>query len=201
MSDEKLGTEIRKEQIAEAALKLVSSHGLGRLSVAAVARRVGLVPSGIYRHFRSKDEILSAMLDLIERRLTDNVHAASEESADPLTQLRGVLVRHIRFIREGRAIPRIVFADETFVGHPERKTRVQQILRGYLGRVSRIIQQGQEQGQVRPELDPETVAMMIIGIVMPAGVLWHLSDGGFDVTRHADRAWQMLHRAIAADGT
>ena len=55
MSDQKLDTEIRKEQIAEAALGLLASQGLGRLSVAAVARRVGLVPSGVYRHFMNKD--------------------------------------------------------------------------------------------------------------------------------------------------
>ncbi len=199
MSDEKLGTEIRREQIVEAALKLVATHGLGRLSIAAVARRVGLVPSGIYRHFRSKDEILAAMLDLIERRLIENVAASIAESPDPLEQLRGVLRRHIRFIREGRAIPRIVFADETFIGHPERKYRVQEILRGYLRQVSAIIRLGQQQDQIRTGIDPETVAMMILGIVMPAGVLWHLSDGGFDVTHHADRAWQTLRRAIIKD--
>lgn len=199
MSDEKLATEIRKEQIVEAALVLVASQGLDRLSMAAVARRVGLVPSGIYRHFRSKDEILAAMLDLIERRLEENVRAATEESADPLGRLRDVLVRHVRFIREGRAIPRIVFADESFVGHPQRKTRVEQILQGYLGKVGEIVRSGQAQGQIRPELDPDTVAMMVLGIVMPAAIRWHLSEGGFDVTRHADRAWQMLLRAIATD--
>ncbi len=197
MSDEKLATEIRREQIVEAALVLVASQGLSRLSVAAVARRVGLVPSGIYRHFRSKDEILSAMLDLIERRLADNVRAASEESADPLQRLRGVLARHVRFIREGRAIPRIVFADESFVGNPQRKTRVEQILRTYLGQIGAIVRQGQAEGQFRPDLDPETVAMMMMGIVMPAGIRWHLSNGDFDVTRHVDRAWQLLIRAIA----
>ncbi len=76
MSEEKLDTQIRREQIAEAALQLVASQGLRRLSVAAVARRVGLVPSGIYRHFRSKDEILSAVLERIEQRLLENVRAA-----------------------------------------------------------------------------------------------------------------------------
>jgi AcrR family transcriptional regulator len=201
MSDEKLGTEIRKEQIAEAALKLVSSHGLSRLSVAAVARRVGLVPSGIYRHFKSKDDILAAVLDLIERRLVENVRHALEESSDPLERLHGVLVRHIRFIREGRAVPRIVFADETFTDHPERRQRVHQLLQAYLGRVSEIIRDGQARGQIRCELDPDTTALMVLGIVMPAGILWHLSDGGFDVTRHAERAWQILRRTIATETT
>ena len=46
MADEKLDTLVRQEQIAEAALSLVAAHGVRRLSMAAVARRVGLVPVG-----------------------------------------------------------------------------------------------------------------------------------------------------------
>ena len=55
VAEAKLDTQIRREQIAEAAMSLVASQGLRRLSVAAVARRVGIVPSGIYRHFKSKE--------------------------------------------------------------------------------------------------------------------------------------------------
>ena len=88
MSDEKLDTQIRREQIAEAALELLASRGLRAVSVAAVARRVGLVPSGIYRHFKSKDEILQAVLDLLRQRILDNVEAARAEHADPLLRLR-----------------------------------------------------------------------------------------------------------------
>ena len=73
MSDEKLESSVRRQQIAEAALSLVADRGLSRLSIAAVARRVGLVPSGIYRHFKSKDEMLLAVLDRMEARLAANV--------------------------------------------------------------------------------------------------------------------------------
>jgi AcrR family transcriptional regulator len=112
MAAEKLDTQIRREQIAEAALSLVATHGVRRLSIAAVARRVGLVPSGIYRHFKSKDEMLDAVLDLLENRVLDIIQTAKQDSADPLEQLRGVLRRHVRFIREGRAIPRMIFSDD-----------------------------------------------------------------------------------------
>jgi len=199
MSDEKLDTQIRQEQIVEAALGLVANYGVRRLSVAAVARRVGLVPSGIYRHFRSKDQIISAVLDLIEKRLLANVQAAREETPDPLERLRSVLIKHIRFIREGRAIPQIIFSEDVHSGHPERKTRVQRILSAYLAGLREFVEDGQRQGLIRPELDSETVALGIIGIVVPAGILWHLTDGGFDVTRHAGRAWPMFRAAIATE--
>ena len=66
MRQPKVGTQIRREQIAEAALGLVAAEGVRRLSIAAVARRVGLVPSGIYRHYKSKDQVLDAVRKAME---------------------------------------------------------------------------------------------------------------------------------------
>ena len=201
MSDQKLDTQVRREQIAQAALNLVASQGLGRLSVAAVARRVGLVPSGIYRHFQSKDQIIDAVLDLFERRILEIVQAAQQATPDPLERMKRVLTGHVRIIREGRAIPRIIFSDEVHMGHPERKGRVEQILAQYLGHVGQFAREGQQQGRIRQDLDPQTVALMLFGIVVPGGILWHLTDGGFDVTKHAERAWRILSEAIAPSGT
>lgn len=196
MSDQKLDTEIRRGQIAEAALSLIATQGLGRLSVAAVARRVGLVPSGIYRHFKSKDQIVDAVLDLLERRILDIIGAAREASPDPVERIRSVLMGHIRFIREGRAIPRIVFSDEMHAGQPGRKARVHGIVTRYLDQIARFVEEGQEEGRLRAELDPQTVALMLIGVVVPAGILWHLTEGGFDVTKHGQRAWRIFSQAI-----
>jgi AcrR family transcriptional regulator len=198
MAEQKLDTEIRREQIAEAALAIVAEQGLRRLSMAAVARRVGLVTSGIYRHFADKAAMLSAVLDLLEERMADNVEAACRETSDPLLQLRGVLLRHIRFIREGRAIPRIIFSDDVHSGDPKRKQRISRMILGYVGKLSEIIRRAQQQGEIRPEVDPQTAAMMFFGVIAPAGMLWQLTDGGFDLTRHAKRSWTLFREAIAA---
>lgn len=198
MPRRKLATEVRREQIAEAALVLIASHGLRRLSIAGVARRVGLVPSGIYRHYSGKSQMLAAVLDLVEKRLLGIVQRAVAASADPLEQLHAVLMSHVRFIREGRAIPRIVFSDDAHGGDSQRKERIVRVLTSYLGQIAGIVREGQRAGRIRSDRDPETVALLLLGIVMPAGIRWHLTDGGFDVTRHAKRAWPMFLEAIRA---
>lgn len=196
MAAEKLDTYIRKEQIAEAVLALVASHGVKALSMARVARRVGLVPSAIYRHFASKEEMLDTAIDHIEAKLLGNVQAVSQESLDPLERLRGLLVRHVRLIRENQGIPRIIFSQDVYSGRPERKIRVHHMIRGYLRQVGEIVQQGQQRGQIRPDIDADSVSVMFLGMIQPAAILWHLSDGGFDVTRHAERAWKIFSQAI-----
>jgi AcrR family transcriptional regulator len=198
MAEQKLDSEIRREQIVEAALSLVADFGLRRLSIAALARRVGLVPSGIYRHYKSKDEILAAVLELLGRRLMGNIEAARARHAAGLDRLRAALMSHIRFIREGRAIPRIIFSDDVHAGHPERKQQILRILSAYRGELAEMVRQGQREGEVRGDVEPEVAAMMFLGIIVPAGILWHLTEGGFDVTRHAERCWQLFQGMIAA---
>lgn len=197
MADAKLDTQTRRVQLAEAAMALIASNGLRRLSLAAVARRVGLVPSGIYRHFKNKDALIDAVLDRVEERLVANVEAARAESDDPLARLKGVLLRHIRFIREGRAMPRILFSDELDAAGSSRKTRVLKIIGRYRGLLVEIIRDGQRTGQVGRRVDVESAAMLFLGLVIPAGILWHVTEGEFDVTRHAARVWPMYLKAIS----
>ncbi len=198
MADAKLQTRIRREQIAEAALQLVASEGVKRLSIAAVARRVGLVPSGIYRHFQSKDAMLDAVLDLLDAKLQANVKAAQEETADPLGRLHGLFLRHIRFIREGQAFPRIIFSDEALAARPERRTRVRRIVGDYLAAIEHMVRDGQQRGLINRQLLPRTAAMLFLGMIVPAGVVWHLTDGGFNLTQHAGRVWKMFQQALTA---
>lgn len=200
MSLEKLDTRIRQQQIRLAALQLIATHGVARLSVGALARQVGLSPAAIYRHFKSKDDVLDAALDLIGEMLLDTVRAARTEGSGPLDALHRLLVRHLRLIRENSAIPRIVFSEEVFGGDPGRRARVHRILRTYLEAVAEIVAEGQKQGEVRADLAPDTAALLFLGIVQPAAILWHVSEGRFHATRHAELAWKLLLEAIAAPG-
>jgi len=194
---EKLNTEIRQDQFAQAALGLVAAHGLRGLSVARVAHRVGLVPSAVYRHFRGKDELLDAVLDLIRKRLTQNVQKVSDVK-DSLECLRRLLLLHAQLIRENQGVPRIIFSEELYSGNPRRQTAVYGIIQGYLKRVAEIIKRGQSDGQIRRDLDASTVSIMFLGLVQPAAVLWQLSDGGIDVTKHVERAWHIFAGCIRA---
>ena len=192
----KVETGIRREQIAQAALGLIASQGLKGLSVAAVANQVGLVPSAIYRHFRGKDEVLNAVLDLIGLRLQENVAAVRAETSDPLERIHRLLLRHIQLVQVYQAIPRVLFSDEVYSGHPERKAKLYGIIRGYLQKIEEMVKEGQRQGRIRPAVAPETVAVMFLGMVAPSAFLWHLSDGGFNITRNTERAWKVFRAAI-----
>jgi AcrR family transcriptional regulator len=201
MAAEKLETEIRREQIAEAALGLITSQGLKAVNMAALARRVGLVPSALYRHFRNKDEIVEAVIQRIRIRLFDNLKRSCAETRDPIECLHRLLNLHVKLIRENRGIPRIIFSEDVFGGDPKRMMQVFEMVQSFLNAVEQIVRRGQDSGQLRDDRDPATVAVMFLGLIQPGALLWHLSGGKFDVTRHAQRAWVVFRSQIEAEAS
>jgi len=200
MRAERLDTRIRKDQIAQAALQLIAAKGVRALSIAGVARKVGLVPSAIYRHFASKDEVLDATLEHLGQRLLSNVHLAAEETEDPVERLRRLLARHVRLIRENQAIPRVIFSEGIYGDRPERKARVHGIITRYIDHIAGFVLEGQRAGRIRRDLDPHVAAVTFLGLILPAAVLWHLSGGEFDVTRQSERAWKIFRAGIEVPG-
>ncbi|NLX98889.1 MAG: TetR/AcrR family transcriptional regulator [Rhodopirellula sp.] len=199
MGTKKLEGEIRREQIVKAALELLGTRSVGELSMADIARRVGLVPSAIYRHFDGREAILDAIVDLIDRRLKASLEAVGQQPGRVFDKLRALLMRHVQFVRENHALPRIVFSDEMVSRNPARRARVYQVIEAYLVGVGELVRQGQAAGEIRTDLDPKTVAMLFLGIVQPGAVLWHLSDGQFDIARHAKGAWRQFRQSLAAE--
>jgi len=193
---EKQNSEIRKKQIALAAMNLIARQGMKGLSVAAVARKVGLVPSALYRHFNGKEEILKATIELVRDMITENVRSVRGESTVPLEQLKLLMIRHIKMIQKFQAIPRIVFSDEISASYPQGKTSVYKLIRKILGQVAEIIGQGQRQGQIKPDLDPETVSVIFLGLVQPPAILWYLSKGRFDISKHMEKAWPIFENTL-----
>lgn len=60
--------EVRRAQILEEGIRLVGQHGYYGLTVQALAKRCGISNAGLLYYFSSKDQILLALLDELERR-------------------------------------------------------------------------------------------------------------------------------------
>jgi TetR/AcrR family transcriptional regulator, fatty acid metabolism regulator protein len=196
MGAKKIQTDIRRDQITQAVLQLVSRKGLKGLSVAGVAAEIGLVPSALYRHFQGKEAMVEAALEVIRRRLLGNVDAVCRQTEDALERLRLLLARHLDLIREHQAIPRIIFSEDVYTSHSDRKQKIFRLVKTFLSRVEAIVRLGQKNGQIRGDYTPERIAVLFLGLFQPAAVLFYLSDGLYDVERHIQQAWPIFREAI-----
>ncbi len=199
MRARKTETELRQEQIVAAALDMISAEGVHALSIVGIAERVGIVPSALYRHFKSKDDVLDGVLALLEKRLLRNVTQVRKQTSDALPRLRLLLMKQAQMLSKNRAIPHIIFSDGIYTGHPERKAKVAEMMKSHLGRIQKIIEEGQQKGTIREDVAPTTASVMFLGMILPAAVLGNLTEGGFDLIVHVEKAWPAFVRCIATN--
>jgi len=198
---ERVATHQRREQLAQAALAVIAERGLRGLSVAAVARRVGLVPSALYRHYRSKDALLDAVVETIRARLMENIRLAERSGRPAIPALGRILLRHAALIRENPALPRILFSDEIHIDQPQRRVLIRSIFDEYIESLADFIHRGQAAGQIRTGLDARDVAFMCLGILQAPTLLWVVSGGTYDSARQIKRSWRIFSRQVLATGT
>ncbi|BBO86696.1 hypothetical protein DSCO28_72620 (plasmid) [Desulfosarcina ovata subsp. sediminis] len=196
MVKKRFRTAVRHDQIAEAALDIVRSEGTRGLNVAEVAKRVGLVPSAVYRHFKNKSEIVGAVLALIQKRLNQNYKRVIQLDLEPLEKLNLLLTEHVALICSNNAIPRIIFSEEVAGGIPEKQQQLHGIIRDVIKNVSSVVAEGQKKGFIRKDISAENIAISYLGMIQPAAIIWSLSDGEFDLIQHSKNAWKLFLDAI-----
>src|SRR5215467_14001747 len=75
--------------LIDAALQLVGEGGAEAVSVREAARRAGVSPGAPFRHFPSRDALMTAVAEEAQRRFRSQIEAALAAAPDdPLAQIR-----------------------------------------------------------------------------------------------------------------
>ena len=87
---EKSGSKrLDRATIVAAGLELAAAPGTASLSIRDLGAKLGTDPTAIYRHFRSKDDLMAALLDELTVRSLEAVTADPEDWRARLHQLAG----------------------------------------------------------------------------------------------------------------
>jgi AcrR family transcriptional regulator len=94
----------RRERILAAAAQLAAGRGFHTVALADIGAQAGIVGSGIYRHFTSKDALLVALLDRVMDRLAEGAAAVLAAESDGHAALSALIRDHITVAIEDRAV-------------------------------------------------------------------------------------------------
>ena len=89
-------TTIRRQQIVDTIRDIISSKGIEHVTISEIAIRIGTTKGAIYRHFKSKRDILSLLIDNIEETLLNTLDKAIV-SENPIQNLKNVLMAHLTY--------------------------------------------------------------------------------------------------------
>jgi AcrR family transcriptional regulator len=156
----------RRRQIMDAAVTCFARDGFHRTTMQDIVAETGLSAGAIYRYFPSKEDIVAAIAD--EHRTAEADAFAEVSASDDV----GDALRHLARASLGRladpAEQRWRRVTVQVWGEALRSDRVMDIVRDGLDEpikiLTELIQEGQRDGRLPPEIDPEGAARVCASI-------------------------------------
>ncbi len=183
-----------KEKILTAALEMFSQKGYEGTNIRELAASLGLVKSGIYKHFESKEAIWNALLDRMIAYYGERF--GSPEHLPPVPDLpEGFIALTMRMadltIHDERIVmTRKLLTLEQYRDGRARDLATKHFLTGLTEMFTRIFSGMMEKGLIRTD-DP---AMLAFAYTTPISALIHLCDREPEKTEDAIRKIEAFSR-------
>jgi TetR/AcrR family transcriptional regulator, fatty acid metabolism regulator protein len=188
-------TEIRKQQITDAALHIIGNKGIQGATIAEIASEVGISEGNIYRHFRNKEEILTSVIGKIGEDLW-RILTSVQDTCDPLQRMAEIFQCHLAYAKNNKGVPRTLFSEEVMVIQESLREEVKNRLTTYFKGVCETIREGQKLGSIMSELKPEAVTSMFIGTINFTVIRWTLNNFQLDMEAEGKVLWETIMKSI-----
>jgi AcrR family transcriptional regulator len=154
-----------RERILQAATRLIAQRGFGAISVNDVAQAVGISKQALLYHYPSREALHAAVVDsLIEhsnRHLQLLLGAFTGKGEE---RLERAMAQIHEFFETDLHAARLLLR-ELLDGNREQLSRLSQGVEPWLRLMADTLRQGQQEGRIRLELDPE-VAVVQVGTLL-----------------------------------
>ncbi len=156
-------TDVRRVQIAEAALELIAEQGLDGFTTRAIASKVGITDGTIFRHFANKAEIVLAALDVLEERM----FSVMPDCPDPLERLAQMFRHRAKFVAGEGLFGRLVFSEQLIHAAGEAaRAKVQSWQRRNFAFITQALSELAAAGRLRVDRKPKQLLPIVQGMVL-----------------------------------
>jgi len=177
-------SEERRPQIIAAARQVFIRKGYRKTTMPDVAREAGLSVGGVYWYFKSKDEIVAAILDQCFQDDLEALKILLDSAASASARVRSFVVRYAETYSNYEWLNPIGIQFYAEAIHdPTVRLFIQKYLAHYRQALVTLIEQGIQRGEFRPVAPVDTAnallgleeGLALLIVADPEGVDWKKS--------------------------
>lgn len=190
-----------RENIIRKAATLFNQHGFAGSSMSDVMAATGLQKGGIYRHFESKEQLAVEAFDYAVGLMGRRFFEAFEGKTHALDRLYAVIAVFEALPTDPPVpggCPMMNASIENDDGNPALRARARAAMDGLRGLIVRTTSRGLERGEVRPGVDPDALATVMISTLEGAVMMSKLYDDEVHVARAAAHLRRHLDECVRA---
>ena len=166
----------RQIEIMEAATLRIDKFGIQELTIKNLASDLSLSEAALYRHFKSKNEILLGLLTYFILEMNERLAVIIEnKELQPSELLKKVFVSQLNTFVQKPAIVSVIFSEGIFQFNKELSDKVSTMMALMQNNINVLITRGQNEGVYGKLLGADTITTIIMGSMRMVVLKWKLS--------------------------
>jgi TetR/AcrR family fatty acid metabolism transcriptional regulator len=191
--------EERRRQILQASVKAFARKGYHACRVSDIAKEAGVAYGLVYHYYRSKETLLEAIFKETWGAMLATIRSVEQLDEPAREQVRKVTEIVLRTWKRDPELVRVLVREVTRSSQVQEET--EEIDLAYQA-LQRIVEQGQETGEFRSDLDARLTATIWYGALEEILTGWafgQLPDGDGDVSRAEHAVVEIVAGGLAQD--
>ncbi len=190
-----------REMILDRAAQLFNRQGYFGASLSDIMRETGLEKGGIYNHFKSKEELALEAFDYAVELVANQQRLALAGKTNSIDRLKATISVFEILVENPVLVggcPILNTAIESDDAHPQLLERARKAMDKWFRMIQRIVNDGINTGEIRPEVDPIKLASILIALMEGAIMLTKLYDDPIHMERAVEHIIEYIETAIRA---
>ena len=181
--------EQTRERILASSAQLFNRQGYFGASLADIMRETGLEKGGIYNHFSSKEQLALESFDYAYGLIQERVRQALSGKFNAIERLLAIVSVFQGIVEDPQVAggcPILNTAIEADDANEVLRDRARSAMDNWRTTIHRIVNKGIERQQIRPGVDADEVASILISTLEGAIMLSNLYKDPLHIQRAAD---------------
>jgi AcrR family transcriptional regulator len=171
----------RHESIIVSTIQTLNEVGLQNLSTKLIAKQEGVSEGTLFRHFKTKTEIMLAVVDHFSQYDNAIIETCSQKNFSPLEAIRYFYNAYAEYYQNYPEITAVVQAYDSLMCDVELTEKVSSIIYKRSEFIIRMIQAAIDQKHVRTNIDPTMLENILTGGSKEICLKWRIEKYSFSI--------------------
>lgn len=187
----------RRERIILTAVEIIDELGIQGLSTREIAKRQAISEGTLFRHFKTKNDIILAVLDHFSKYDADIFQSVKLKGLRSKAAIAYVIEAYAIYYENYPAITAVTQIYGVLLHEPDLTPRITSILHSRKESLKAVIDDCRRAGEFRADVDSDVLADIISGTFATICLTWRLADCGFPLRQRAMLALQTILAAFS----
>ena len=186
----------RQLEIIETAGKILTEDGVQGLTTKKLANRVGFSESAIYRHFKSKEDIIVSLLTHLSESMDERLSNLELSEDDPESNFNNLFASQMKFFSEHPHYVVAVFSDGLLQESDRVNEAIESIMQTKMKHLMPIITSGKQKQVFTSSISTQDLMSIVMGTFRLQMYKWRLSGFEYDIVLRGNNTIQSLLKLI-----